>query len=112
MKRRPWSRPATLLSLFFLVLLVSPAARPAQDPSPRPRQRPPVAPPAASPVRAEPTDGVEIAVATIEVEGARLFALAPVVARLGGRLEPQSGGSWSLTFDDERVLFGPDSAAM
>ncbi|HUO85969.1 MAG TPA: N-acetylmuramoyl-L-alanine amidase, partial [Thermoanaerobaculia bacterium] len=47
-----------------------------------------------------------------EVEGARLFALAPVVARLGGRLEPQSGGSWSLTFDDERVLFGPDSAAM
>jgi N-acetylmuramoyl-L-alanine amidase len=103
--RRPWPRLAALLPLLAVVLLVSPAARPAQD-----RERP-ARPPAAATRQAAP-GGVEIAVQTIAVDGATLWALAPVASRLGGRLEQQPGGSWSLAFDDGRVLFGTDSGAL
>jgi N-acetylmuramoyl-L-alanine amidase len=102
--RRPWPRLAALLSLASVVLLVSPAARPAQD-----RERP-ARPPAAG--EAAAPRGVEIAVPTVFADGATLFALQPVAARLGGRLEQHPGGSWSLTFADGRVLFGTDSGAL
>ncbi|HEX6201874.1 MAG TPA: N-acetylmuramoyl-L-alanine amidase [Thermoanaerobaculia bacterium] len=113
--RRPWPRSAALPPLFaaaLLAVLVLPAAQPAaQDPPPSPRpSRPAAAAPAEQPPAAGP--GLEISVPTVVADGAVLFALAPVAARLGGRLEEHPGGSWSLAFADERVLFGPDSGAL
>lgn len=106
MIRRPWPRLAALLPLLSVVLLVSPAARPAQD-----RERP-ARPPAEAARQAAAERSVEIAVPTVSADGDTLFALAPVAARLGGRIEEHPGGSWSLAFGEGRVLFGTDSGAL
>jgi N-acetylmuramoyl-L-alanine amidase len=113
--RRPWPRLAALSPLCSAVLfasLVVPAARPAaQDPPRAARQQTvPARPPAQPPPGA--SRSVEIVVPTVAAEGATLWAVAPVAARLGGRLEQHPGGSWSLAFGEERVLFGPESGAL
>ncbi|HEX2162866.1 MAG TPA: N-acetylmuramoyl-L-alanine amidase, partial [Thermoanaerobaculia bacterium] len=94
--RRTRPRLAAFLPLVALlaVALASQAQRPSAPP-----------PDAAS-------DSVEIAVPTVVADGATLAALAPVARRLGGTLEEHPGGSWSLAFGEERVLFGPDSSAL
>ena len=102
MKRRPRLRPlALLVPLLTLVLVAPPAARPAAQSDPRP---------------GEGRDGgsVELIVPMVVAEGGgELVALAPVAARLGGRLEQHPGGSWSLDLGgEEPVLFGPDSGAV
>ncbi len=93
-----------LLALAAAVLPSVPAARSAA-------QEPPVAP-APAPALAPVEPGVDLVVPTVDAEGATLYALAPVAARLGGRLAAQVGGGWSLTFGGEEVLFGPDSGAL
>jgi N-acetylmuramoyl-L-alanine amidase len=110
--RRSRPRPAALLPTLFALALVAAAtaAGPAPQQPPRAPAPRPAAPQAAAP-RAE-SPRIQIVVPTVADDGATLFALAPVAARLGGRVEQHPGGSWSLAFGDERVLFGPDSGAL
>ena len=115
--RRNRLRPAVLLPLLCaVVLLVSPTAQTVpQDPPPPARQaQPPQPGQPAQPDQAGRSGAprVELTVPTVAAEGATLYALEPVAARLGGRVERHPGGSWSLAFGDDRVLFGPDSGAL
>lgn len=57
----------------------------------------------------DPADrGELLRVPTVVGETGPLFALAPVVAELGGRLEVRRGDSHALTLRGREILFGPE----
>ncbi len=57
----------------------------------------------------DPADrGELLRVPTVAGEDEPLFALAPVVAGLGGRLEVRRGDSYALTLRGQQILFGPE----
>ena len=68
-------------------------------------------PPAAAPQQPAP-GGELLAVPVVAGDGGPLFALAPVVERLGGRLERRAGDSWSLALGGQEVLFGPEISTL
>lgn len=65
------------------------------------------APPSAAP--AQETAAARLDVPALRTEGGPLFALAPLVDQLGGRLEARRGDSWILFLLDREILFGPDA---
>lgn len=57
----------------------------------------------------QPSLGERLDVPVLGTEEGPLFALAPVVEAVGGRLEARRGDSWVLVLQDRELLFGPDA---
>jgi N-acetylmuramoyl-L-alanine amidase len=115
------SRGARFAAALFAALFVAtvlPAAPawavasgPRQDAAgPAPVQQPPAPLPFAVPDPGE--RGEALAVPMVAADGGPLFALAPIVGRLGGRLEALAGDSWSLTLGEREILFGPEISTL
>jgi N-acetylmuramoyl-L-alanine amidase len=90
-----------LLPLLLLAALLAPPPASSQDAPPRPFAAPDTA-----------RDAELLVVPMVAGESGPLFALAPVVERLGGRLERRAGDSWALGLGDREILFGPDIATL
>jgi N-acetylmuramoyl-L-alanine amidase len=99
-RRRP-PAAAAWLPLLVLAALLAPPPASSQDTAPRPFAAPDTT-----------RDAELLAVPMVAGESGPLFALAPVVERLGGRLEQRAGDSWALGLGDREILFGPDIATV
>lgn len=97
---RPVRRARPRPSLLPLALLLSLPLRAQPLPAPPPAEGP--TPPIAA--------GVELAVPVERRAGGPLFAIEPLVERLGGELAPAEGGEgWVLSVAGKEILFGPGS---